>query len=387
MKSDFVLNLRYALQQPKKVYLIFDLCSGGDLKFHLNQMKHCRFPPLRARFYAAQILLGLEHIHSLNVVYRDLKPNNILLDEAGNCKISDLGLAVKLVKNKVVKHLAGTPGYFAPEIVQKSGTYKVSDFWSFGVMLYEMINGRRPRCHCDSDKLEWCPFESKQQKMETNALDENGMLKIHMEYPPELFSPACRDLLEKIFVADPKKRLGASGIHELKMHPYFVGNGNANTASSSSPSSASTTASNSTASASSDSSANTSSSAASSNVSTSSNNSKSNGNADNFDLPPIDWEKYQRLDVEPPYVPDSRTIHANSLADVGEMRTEKFRTVKLSGKDQESWSSWDFVDMESREAEIVRVLERIDEHRIQKETEAKRQPGQAEVAPGCCTIL
>ena len=122
-------------------------------QFHLSQGRptaakedRAGFPPDRVLFYAAEVLLGLEHIHSFDVVYRDLKPNNILLDgegrvrsaawlqpwrslfhltESGHVRISDMGLSVKLRPGKVLRHLAGTAGYWAPEIVAKTGTYKV----------------------------------------------------------------------------------------------------------------------------------------------------------------------------------------------------------------------------------------------------------------------
>ena len=129
MQSPFVLGLRYAFHDDTSLYLLFDLASGGDLKFHLRSGGGGgRFPLERARFYAAEVALGLDHIHSHDFVYRDLKPNNILLTVGGHAKISDLGLAVKLRPDKLLKHLAGTAGYWAPEIIAKSGTYKTSDW-------------------------------------------------------------------------------------------------------------------------------------------------------------------------------------------------------------------------------------------------------------------
>ncbi len=87
MRSPFVLGLKYSFHNEKNLYLIFDMCSGGDLKFHLKAGlgtgKDKYFGLDRAQFYAAEVLLGLEHIHAQNIVYRDLKPNNILLDDQG----------------------------------------------------------------------------------------------------------------------------------------------------------------------------------------------------------------------------------------------------------------------------------------------------------------
>jgi len=113
MNSPFVLNLKYSFHNHESLYLIFDMCTGGDLKYHLRQaVKEGKlFPPKQVQFNAAEVFLGLEHIHSFDIVYRDLKPNNILLDQSGHLKISDLGLAIKLRPDKVLKHLAGTAGY------------------------------------------------------------------------------------------------------------------------------------------------------------------------------------------------------------------------------------------------------------------------------------
>jgi serine/threonine protein kinase len=223
MNSRFVLNLRYAFHDPENLYFVFDLLSGGDLKFHLKREPNCSFPNARARFYAAEVLLGLEHIHSFDIVYRDLKPHNILVDCNGHCKISDLGLAIKLKKNKTLKHLAGTPGYWAPEIMQKTGTYKQSDFWSFGVFLYEMLEGKRPRCVCEKEG-EWCTFSSpkRQKQEEETAASGKGQHKIDVEYPASAFTAEAKDLISRLLIVDPAKRLGAGGPNEIKKHPYFA---------------------------------------------------------------------------------------------------------------------------------------------------------------------
>ena len=107
MKSHFVTNLKYGLQDEDTLYLIMDLMLGGDLKFHL--INAGRFTEKRARFYAAQVLLGLEHVHKLSIIYRDMKLENVLLDHQGHCRLSDLGLAV--VTKVKIKGYAGTPGY------------------------------------------------------------------------------------------------------------------------------------------------------------------------------------------------------------------------------------------------------------------------------------
>jgi beta-adrenergic-receptor kinase len=98
VNSPFVVNLYYAFQTPEKLCFILDLMNGGDLHYHLTQ--HGVFSENEVRFYAAELVLGLEHIHRQNIVYRDLKPSNILLDEQGHIRISDLGLACEFTKHQ-----------------------------------------------------------------------------------------------------------------------------------------------------------------------------------------------------------------------------------------------------------------------------------------------
>lgn len=135
MKSNFVTNLKYALQDEDTMFLVMDLMIGGDLKFHL--INAGRFTEKRARFYAAQVLLGLEHVHKLSIIYRDMKLENVLADGFGHCRLSDLGLAV--VTKVKIKGYAGTPGYTAPEMIKNKLYGPAADIFSFGVMLYRML--------------------------------------------------------------------------------------------------------------------------------------------------------------------------------------------------------------------------------------------------------
>lgn len=296
MKSPFVLNLKYSFHNSENMYLIFDMCSGGDLKFHLRNEKMRCFSLERSRFYAAEVLLGLEHIHSLNIVYRDLKPTNILLDEEGHCVISDLGLTVHLKKNKLIKHLAGTAGYWAPEILQKAGTYKTSDYWSFGVMLYEMMLGRRPSCKCSKKDPQWCPF-GQSRSMEQFALKEDGVLILDVDYPRELI-PDAVDLLKKLFEPNPEKRIGAvHGAAEIKAHPFFKS---------------------------------------------------------------VDWAKLENKEITPPFKPDNHTVNANSIGEVGETNKAKYRKIKLLDEDEKHYEDFDFINMDALEAEMVTALIKMD---------------------------
>ncbi|PRD27079.1 UNVERIFIED_CONTAM: Beta-adrenergic receptor kinase 2 [Trichonephila clavipes] len=162
----FIVCMTYAFQTPDKLCFILDLmngkyicifkiiilllialfgncnlshCKGGDLHYHLSQ--HGVFTEQEMRFYAAEVILGLEHMHKRFVVYRDLKPANILLDEHGHVRISDLGLACDFSKKKPHASV-GTHGYMAPEVLSKGTAYDSSaDWFSLGCMLYKLLKG------------------------------------------------------------------------------------------------------------------------------------------------------------------------------------------------------------------------------------------------------
>lgn len=151
--SPFIVNMTYAFQTPEKLCFILDLMNGGDLHYHLSQ--HGVFNEREVRFYASEVILGLEHMHNRYVVYRDLKPANILLDENGHVRISDLGLACDFSRKKPHASV-GTHGYMAPEVLNKQMQYDSSaDWFSFGCMLYKLLRGHSPfRQHRTKDKHE-----------------------------------------------------------------------------------------------------------------------------------------------------------------------------------------------------------------------------------------
>merc|ERR1740117_903222 len=121
----FIVSLRFAFQTTQKLYMVFDYFNGGELFHYLS--KGGRFTPERAQFYAAEITLGMEHIHGLNIIYRDLKPENLLLDAEGHIKITDFGLSKEgIMDNISAKTVCGTPEYLAPEILAKSGHGKAA---------------------------------------------------------------------------------------------------------------------------------------------------------------------------------------------------------------------------------------------------------------------
>ncbi|XP_053375914.1 beta-adrenergic receptor kinase 2-like isoform X3 [Mercenaria mercenaria] len=203
--SPFIVCMTYAFQTPEKLCFILDLMNGGDLHYHLSQ--HGVFLEKEVRFYAAEVILGLEHMHSRFVVYRDLKPANILLDENGHVRISDLGLACDFSKKKPHASV-GTHGYMAPEVLQKGTAYDSSaDWFSFGCMLYKLLKGHSPfRQHKTKDKHE----------IDRMTMTMNVDL-------PDSMSPEMKSLLEGLLRRDVEERLGCQGrgAQEVKEHPFF----------------------------------------------------------------------------------------------------------------------------------------------------------------------
>jgi len=136
----FIVTMSAAFQDARNLYMTLEYVIGGELFSHLR--KAGRFSNETTRFYTSQIILGLEHLHSFDIVYRDLKPENLLLDQQGYIKITDFGFAKKVEDRTWT--LCGTPEYLAPEIIQSKGHGKAVDWWALGVLIYEMLSGYPP---------------------------------------------------------------------------------------------------------------------------------------------------------------------------------------------------------------------------------------------------
>ncbi|KAK2026818.1 Pkinase-domain-containing protein [Colletotrichum zoysiae] len=202
VKHPFLITLWGTFQDSKNLYMVMDFVEGGEL-FSLLR-KSGRFPNPVAKFYAAEVTLALEYMHSRNIIYRDLKPENLLLDRHGHLKITDFGFA-KRVPDKTWT-LCGTPDYLAPEVVSNKGYNKSVDWWSLGILIYEMLCG-------------YTPFWDSGSPMK---IYEN-ILKGKVKYPAYI-NPDAQDLLEKLITADLTKRLGNlyAGPNDVKNHPWFA---------------------------------------------------------------------------------------------------------------------------------------------------------------------
>ncbi|XP_062376181.1 ribosomal protein S6 kinase alpha-2 [Sardina pilchardus] len=200
----FIVKLHYAFQTEGKLYLILDFLRGGDLFTRLS--KEVMFTEEDVKFYLAELALALDHLHSLGIIYRDLKPENILLDEEGHIKITDFGLSKEAIENdKRAYSFCGTIEYMAPEVVNRRGHTQSADWWSFGVLMFEMLTGS-------------LPFQGKDRK-ETMALILKAKLGM-----PQFLSPEVQSLIRALFKRNPTNRLGAGpdGVEEIKRHPFFA---------------------------------------------------------------------------------------------------------------------------------------------------------------------
>ena len=141
----FIMGLEFAFQDAERLYMIMEFVNGGELFFHLKQVRG-GFPEERARFYAAEMALALHYLHTSGVVYRDLKPENVLIDQEGHIRLTDFGLSKSGLQDTQgrTESFCGTPEYLAPEIIRdKNYGYSV-DWYSFGLVTYEMLTGVNP---------------------------------------------------------------------------------------------------------------------------------------------------------------------------------------------------------------------------------------------------
>jgi serum/glucocorticoid-regulated kinase 2 len=195
----FVIKFHGSFQNEKKLFFVLEYCRGGEL-FNLLAKKR-RFSEDQTRFYAAQIVLALEHLHNQDIVYRDLKPENVLIDEKGYIRITDFGLSRTGVKDASgARSICGTPEYLAPEIVLRLEYGKAVDWWTLGSIIYEMLVGAPPFY-----------VESRPELFERIKFD-------NPKFPSSL-SQNARNLIECLLKKDPAKRLGTTS--KVRDHPWF----------------------------------------------------------------------------------------------------------------------------------------------------------------------
>lgn len=203
VRHPFIVRLHYAFQTEGKLYLILDFLRGGDLFTRLS--KEVMFTEEDVKFYLAELALALDHLHDLGIIYRDLKPENILLDSDGHISLTDFGLSKEAVDDTKAYSFCGTVEYMAPEVVNRRGHTTAADWWSFGVLMYEMLTGS-------------LPFQGSNRK---ETMTQILKAKLGM---PQFLSPEAQSLLRALFKRNPANRLGAgaTGIEDVKKHSFFA---------------------------------------------------------------------------------------------------------------------------------------------------------------------
>ncbi|KAI8843596.1 kinase-like domain-containing protein [Chytridium lagenaria] len=199
-RHPFLVNLHSCFQTESRIYFVMEYVSGGDLMWHIQ---HQQFSEKRAKFYACEVLLALEYFHKNNIVYRDLKLDNILLSLEGHIKIADYGLCKEnMPYGSSTTTFCGTPEFMAPEILLEKPYGRPVDWWALGVLIYEMLLGQSPFKGDDEDQI----FE---------AILEDDIL-----YPVNMAKDAV-SLLQKtpLNASAPEK----TDAEEIKKHPYFKG--------------------------------------------------------------------------------------------------------------------------------------------------------------------
>eukprot|EP00049_Salpingoeca_infusionum_P028081 m.36101 g.36101 ORF g.36101 m.36101 type:complete len:738 (+) comp9967_c0_seq1:168-2381(+) len=201
----FLTNLVATFQTPEHLYFVMEFVTGGDLMFHIQKLR--RFSQEQTAFYAGEILLGLWYLHKNGVLYRDLKLDNVMLAGDGHIKIADFGMCKENIWGAATTTtFCGTPGYLAPEIINELPYGASVDFWSLGVLIYEMLVGDSPFEGDDEDEL----FDQ--------------ILHHEVQFPARISSEA-RSFLNGLLTRPVRSRLGCgrNGEQDIKAHPFFAG--------------------------------------------------------------------------------------------------------------------------------------------------------------------
>lgn len=202
IEHPFIVNLLATFQDDARLFLLLEFINGGELFSHLRT--EGRLPDSDAKFYAGEIVLAFAYLHGKNIIYRDLKPENLLIDSDGHIKVTDFGFA-KEVDDRTWT-LCGTPEYLAPEIIQSKGHGRGVDWWALGILIFEMLAG-------------YPPFLD-----ETHFGIYQKVLAGRIEFPKH-FDVKAKDLIKRLLTADRAKRFGClkGGAEDIQKHKWYKG--------------------------------------------------------------------------------------------------------------------------------------------------------------------
>ena len=214
-QCEFILTMNFFFQTPERIYFVCPFIKGGDL-FHKLKTDIFLKEDL-VRFYAAQAAVALQHLHDLGIAYRDLKPENILIDEDGYIKLCDFGSSVSIRGTEKETSFAGSPEYASPEMITYSGHTFMCDWWSLGILIYELLYGNTPFFNMDKTRM----FDL----INNGSISYPKFIQIEGEDKPRYYkvSDGAINLISKLLEKDPGTRLGRNGLKEIKKHPFFSG--------------------------------------------------------------------------------------------------------------------------------------------------------------------
>ena len=204
LNHPFIINMHFSFQDTDNLYLVMDLLTGGDLRYHICKKRY--FTEEQAKFFISCIILGLEYCHYYNIIHRDIKPENLILDSKGYVHITDFGIA-KIQTSNNHKETSGTPGYMSPEVLCGQNHTISVDYFAIGVMGYEFMMGVRPYLGTNRKEI-------KEKIMAKQVV-------IHRKDIKNGWGVEAADFINKLLQRKPGKRLGAHGATEVKNHIWF----------------------------------------------------------------------------------------------------------------------------------------------------------------------
>jgi len=223
VRHPFLCQMYYSFVQENKICLVLELANGGELFLQLQRQPYKRFDFSTACFYIAEVISGMGYLHDQDIIYRDLKPENLLIADDGHIKIADFGLArdsitarAGAVDGEPAKSIVGTPEYFAPEILKMVPYGKSCDWWTVGVLMFELVTGRSP-FHQDSSASQPAMFAKIRDGGAKSKIFQGAVAK-KIDYPPE-----AKDLILRFLDPNPETRIGTvGGVQEIMDHPFFT---------------------------------------------------------------------------------------------------------------------------------------------------------------------
>ena len=202
-----IANLYFSFQDKEYLYLILDYLPGGDLRYYMD--RKMIFNEMQIKFFISNLILSLRYVHNNNILHRDIKPENLVFDDKGYLHLTDFGISRKIKKGREILSKSGTPSYMSPEVLLNKPQKFYSDFFSVGVICYELLMGKKP-------------FKGNNKKKITEKILYK-IIKLTKKNIPKNYSITMGDFINKLLRRNPEERLGNKNIEEIINHPWLEG--------------------------------------------------------------------------------------------------------------------------------------------------------------------